>query len=99
MVIFLWPFSYIAVWLESVGSRIVYQLDHRKHVLNVIPIQSILGKLPVVPVGDTGISPHHLRNAFLGAPGDRKPGAGDEYRYYRMWFVNSWVLGWSKDML
>ncbi len=44
----------------------------------VIPIQNILGKLPVVPVGDTGTIPHHLRNPFPGAPGDRKPGAGDE---------------------
>ena len=36
------------------GSRVVYELDYRKPVLYVIPIQSILGKLAVVPVGDTG---------------------------------------------
>ncbi len=33
---------------------------------------------------------------FPGAPGDRRPGAGDGCR---MWFVNSWALGWSRDML
>ena len=48
-------------WLESIGSRVVYELDYRKPVLYVIPIQSILGKL-VVPVGDTGTIPYHLRN-------------------------------------
>ena len=82
-------------WLKSVGSRVVYELDYKKPILYVIPIQSILGKLPVVPVGDTGTIPHHLRNTFSGAPGDRRPGAGDGCR---MWFVNSWALGWSRDM-
>ena len=59
-------------WLESVGSRVVYELDYKKPILYVIPIQSILGKLPVVPVGDTGTIPHHMRNTFPGAPGDRR---------------------------
>jgi hypothetical protein len=62
-------------WLESIGSRVVYELDYRKPVLYVIPIQSILGKLPVVPVGDTGTIPYHLRNTFSGAPGDRRMSA------------------------
>ncbi len=60
-----------------------------------VPIQSILGKTPLVPVGDTGTIPHSMRNAFSGAPGDRRPGAGDGCR---MWFVNSWALGWSRDL-
>ena len=59
----------------AVGSRVMYELDYRKTVLYVIPIQSILGKLAVVPVGDTGTIPYHLRNVFPGAPGDRRPGA------------------------
>ncbi len=84
-----------AGWLESVGSRVVYELDYKKPVLYVIPIQSILGKLPVVSVGDTGTIPYHLRNTFSGAPGDRLMGAGDGCK---MWFVNSWALGWSLDM-
>jgi hypothetical protein len=73
----------------------LYALDYKKPVLYVIPIQSILGKLAVVPVGDTGTIPYHLRNVFPGAPGDRRPGAGDGCG---MWFVNSWALGWSRDM-
>ena len=82
-------------WLESIGSRVVYELDYKKPILYVIPIQSILGKLPVVPVGDTGTIPYHLRNTFSGAPGDRRLGAGNGCK---MWFVNSWALGWSRDM-
>jgi hypothetical protein len=43
-----------AGWLKLVGSQIGYELDHKKPVLYVIPIEHILGKLPVVPVGGTG---------------------------------------------
>ena len=86
---------FLVGWLESVGSRVVYELDYKKPILYVIPIQSILGKLPLVPVGDTGTIPHSMCNAFSGAPGDRRPGAGDGCR---MWFVNSWALGWSRDL-
>jgi hypothetical protein len=82
-------------WLGSIGSRIEYELDHRKSILYVIQVESILGKLPVVPVGDTGTIPHRLRNHFSGAPDDRMPGSGDGRR---MWFVNSWALGWSRDI-
>jgi hypothetical protein len=82
-------------WLNSVGSRILYELDHRKPVLYVIPIQNIIGKLCLVPVGDTGTIPHRLRTAFPGAPGDRKRGSGDGCQ---IWFVNSWAMGWSRDM-
>ncbi len=37
-------------WLKSIGSRIVFELDHRKRVLYVIPKQNIMGKMPVVHV-------------------------------------------------
>ena len=88
-------YCFVVGWLESVGSRVVYELDYKKPVLYVIPIQSILGKLPVVPVSDTGTNPHRMHIAFKSAPGDRRPGAGDGCP---MWFVNSWALGWSRDM-
>jgi hypothetical protein len=50
---------------------------------------------PLVPVGDTGTIQYHPRNTFSGAPSDRRMGAGDGCK---MWFVNSWALGWSRDM-
>ncbi len=78
--------------LESVDSRIVYELYYRKLILDVILMQSILGKLAVIPVSDGGT---YLRNFFPGAPGDRKPGAGNGCR---RWFVHSWASEWSCDM-
>jgi hypothetical protein len=73
---------FLVGWLQSVGSRVVYELDYKKPILYVIPIQSILGKLPLVPVGDTSTVPHSMRNALSGAPSHRRPGASDGCR---MW--------------
>jgi hypothetical protein len=79
----------LAGWLKSIGFQILYELDHRKPVLYVVPADYILGKLPLVPVGDTGTIKHHPRNLFQGAPGNSRAGAGDECK---MWFVNSWAM-------
>ncbi len=77
----------MAGWLKSIGSQILYELDHRKPIFYVIPIDNILGKLPVVPVGDTKTIMHHLSNFFQvpGALGDSRLGADDGCR---MWFIN-----------
>jgi hypothetical protein len=75
----------LAGWLKLIGAQILYELDHRKPVFYVIPFENILGKLPLVPVSDTGTIQHHLHNLFPGAPGDSRPGAGDRCK---MRFVN-----------
>ena len=49
----------------------------------VLPVESILGKLPVVPVGDTGTIPYSMRQHaadFVGAAFDTREGAGDGRR-------------------
>ncbi len=62
-------------WLESVGSRVVYELDYKKPqaILYVIPIQSILGKIlcfrSVIPaISSTTCTTHFLA---LPATADR----------------------------
>jgi hypothetical protein len=84
-------FDYVfnAGWLKSVGSQIIYELDHKRAVLYVILIEHILGKLPVVPVGDTGNNSAPPSQRLSG------PDAGDGCK---MWFVNSWAFGWSRDL-
>jgi hypothetical protein len=91
-------FFVFAGWMKSIGYQILYELDHRMPVLYVVPVYYILGKLPLVPVGDsdTGTIQHHPRNLFQVAPGNSgRAGAGDGCR---MWFVNSWAMVWSRDM-
>ncbi len=41
---------WITGWLESLGSRVVYELDYRKSVLCVSIIEITLGKLQAVPI-------------------------------------------------
>jgi hypothetical protein len=54
-------------WLADWNTRKL-----KERVLNVLPIQNILEKLPVVPVGNAGTIPHHfqLENAFPDASRD-----------------------------
>ena len=87
-------YSNMSGWLDSVSSRIVYELYYRnlKLVLNLVSIHLKVkysektaccsGRRHCV----TGTIPHHLSNVFSSAPGDRKQGSVDGCR---MWFVNS----------
>ena len=82
-------------WMESVSSRMLFELDPKNPILYVLPIENILGKLPVVPVGDTGTIPFRSRVPCDGAYGDRTKGGGDGCP---LWYANSWAMGWSRDM-
>ena len=58
----------------------MYERKRDKQVFYVIPVESILGKLPVVPIGDTGTIPFAMRqNArdFVDSAFDTKEGSGD----------------------
>ena len=54
----------------------VYELDYKKPILYVIPIQSILGKLPLVPVGDNVTIPIPAQRAQSLFGRSRRPEAG-----------------------
>ena len=82
-------------WMKSVSSQMLFKLDPKNPILHVLPIENILGKLPVVPVGDTGTIPFRSRVPCDRAYGDRGKGAGDGCP---LWYVNSWAMGWSRDM-
>ena len=71
-----YPTIFVPEWLQSIGSQVIYELDPKNPIFYVLPSENILGKLPVVPVGDTGTVPHCLRNACRWAFGDSRPGDG-----------------------
>ena len=61
----------------------------------MLPVEDILGKVPVVPVGPTGTIPFSMQGHaqdFVNAIFDNSEGAGDGSRW---WYINSWALGWS----
>ena len=82
-------------WLAQCQSTTVYERPEQAQVLYVIPVPSILGYLPLVPVGATGtISFAMCRETadFPGAFCDKSGNCGDGCRW---WYVNSWALGWG----
>jgi hypothetical protein len=75
----------------------VYERKQEEQVFYVLPMESILGKLPVVPIGDTGTIPFAMRQHardFVGAAFDTNEGSGDGSRW---WFINTWALSWARE--
>ncbi len=71
----------------------------REHIFYVISVKSILGKLPVVLVGDTGTIPFATRGErardLSGAKCDQEMGKGDGTRW---WVVKNWAMAWSREI-
>jgi hypothetical protein len=61
----------------------VYERNQDNQVFYLLPVEYILGKLPVIPVSDTGTIPYSMRQhaeGFVGAAFDTREGAGDGSR-------------------
>jgi hypothetical protein len=75
----------------------VYERRPDNQVLFVLEVESIRGKLPVVPVGDPGMIAYSMRQHagdFVGAAFDTREGAGDGKRW---WNINMWALSWPQE--
>jgi hypothetical protein len=77
----------------------MYERKTDSQVFYVLPVESILGKLPVVQVGDTGTIPYSMRQHAadsVGAAFDTRAreGAGDGSLW---WYINTWALSWSSE--
>jgi hypothetical protein len=86
-----------SAWLDQCQSAIVYERREQAQVLYKIPVSSILGRLPLVPVGATGTIPFAMRREAADFPGafcDKLANSGDGCRW---WYVNSWALRWGTN--
>ncbi len=64
-------------------------------VLYVIPVTSILGRLALVPIVETGtilFSMHKETTDFPRAACNSKKDAGDGNQW---WYINSWAMKWA----
>ena len=89
-----WNLS-VTAWVEDCESTIVYERREQSQVLYVIPVSSILGRLPLVPLGETGTIPFEMLKELADFPGaacDKSHNSGDGCRW---WYVNSWALTWG----
>ena len=84
-----------SAWVEKCQSAIVYERREQAQVLYVIPVSSILGRLPLVPVGATGTIPFDMRKESADFPGAACDETKDGCDGCRWWYVNGWALGWG----
>ena len=78
--------------VDQCQSAILYERREQSQVLYAIPVSSLLGRLPLVPVGATGTVPFTMRRESADFPGafcDKSANGGDGCRW---WYVNSWTL-------
>ena len=88
-----------AWWREAgeSGTKKLYQPEPRP-VVYVIPITSILGRLPLIPAGDHGTIPaamrHRKKDFFEYGKCDQsaRPGSGS-----KLYYINSWAMCWPSD--
>jgi hypothetical protein len=87
-------------WREAgeSGTKKLYQPEPRP-VVYVIPITSILGRLPLIPAGDHGTIPaamrHRKKELFEYGKCDKsaaRPGTGS-----KLYYINSWAMCWPSD--
>ncbi len=91
MHIIIWLFT---GWVDACQSTIVYERRESAQILYVVPVSSILGRLPLVPVGDTGAIPFQMRGEsadFPGASCEKTQCGRDGIR--RMWVAECQQLG------
>ena len=87
-------------WREAgeSGTKQLHQPWQEKPVVYIVPITSILGRLPLIPAGDHGTIPAELRGRKrdlfpLGkCDEDRRPGTGS-----RLFYISSWAMCWPTD--
>jgi len=80
-----------------IGTKQVYLPGPAPRVW-IVPVASILGRLPLLPAGDTGTIPHSMnmkhQSCFPQGTCDavRSPGSGS-----LLFYINSWAMVWPSD--
>ena len=84
--------------MTHIGTKMLY-LPKPDPLVWVVPISSILGRLPLVPLGDTGTIPRSMNQrrqaCFPQGICDKldEPGSGSACFY-----INTWAIGWGPSI-
>ena len=57
-----------SAWLDQCQSAMIYERREQAQVLYVIPVSSVLGRLPLVPVGANGTIPFAMTRESADFP-------------------------------
>ena len=79
----------------EIGTKLLY-LPSPEPVVYVVPLSHILGKLPLVPAGDSGTIPRSMNGrketCFPRGQCDRQQGPGS-----KLFYINTWAMIWPTD--
>ena len=81
----------------QIGTKMLYMPKPRPRVW-IVPVSSLLGRLPLIPAGDTGTVPHSMRGVMPASyPGGvcdaaDQPGTGSA-----LFYINSWAMVFPSD--
>ena len=79
----------------EIGTKLLY-LPSPEPVVYVVPLSHILGKLPLVPAGDSGTIPWSMNGrketCFPRGQCDRQQGPGS-----KLFYINTWAMIWPTD--
>ena len=84
---------------ELSSTKLLYQPKPDPETY-IVPIFSILGRLPLVPAGDHGTIPAAMRNnkgeifKYGECDKDGRRGSGS-----KLYYINSWAICWPSDHL
>ena len=86
-------FQCCTAWLNACQSAIVYERSESAQVLYVILVSSVLGRLPLVQVGNTGTIPYEMRRESAYFPGAYCNKTKDGKNVCRWWYITAglWV--------
>ena len=76
-------------------TKLVYLPVMPEPVLYIVPITHILGRLPLIPAGETGTIPHGTASRkFPRGKADSalSPGSGSP-----LFYINTWAMQWPSD--
>jgi hypothetical protein len=85
-------------WKEAgvSGTKHLYQPE--KPVVYIVPIASILGRLPLIPAGDHCTIPAALRGSKLELfPLGKCHEDGQQGTGSRLYYISSWAMCWPTD--
>ena len=81
----------------QIGPKMLYLPKPRPRVW-VVPVSSLLGRLPLIPAGDSGTIPHSMHGLMSASyPGGEcdntdQPGTGSV-----LFYINSWAMVFPSD--
>ena len=81
----------------QIGTKMLYLPKPRPRVW-IVPVSSLLGRLPLIPAGDTGTVPHSMHGVMPASyPGGvcdtvDQPGTGSA-----LFYINSWAMVFPSD--